>query len=318
MTFEWFKSIGKVGEDFWVLGSVSSPVFLLKKQDEYILIEGGLALNARLIFTQLKEIVGDLNQVTTWIITHSHFDHCGSLPYLYKRLPNVNLYASPQTIEFFRNEKIRNSIQKQNATVLENLLAPDCMNTLDECLAFHGLMEMKFLDVFSDDAINRLLKLDISCQPIPGHSECMISVWDSRTEILFVSDALGQIIEISKWIPLCFQDYDQYVNSISFLKTINPKYIALGHFGILHHHHLLNEQGINVFDYALGSLHEVEKKILTSIGFETSKEKEIEIGTFLMEFYKEGVCEFLPDIVLKKSMVRLVQIVLAAQETTAK
>jgi glyoxylase-like metal-dependent hydrolase (beta-lactamase superfamily II) len=67
----------------------------------------------------------------------------------------------------------------------------------------------------------------------PGHSRCSTSFLLEPEGVLFVSDTLGEMISTDVWLPLVFDDADQYEQSIKLLKDIDSNYLALGHHGML-------------------------------------------------------------------------------------
>lgn len=221
----WIKSSDAEFGGVSLLGTSSNPIYLIKNIDGYILIEAGISLNSKLVLDQLiKHTNNDLSLIKYWFITHSHYDHCGSIEYLYAHLKNVKLFASEEAINNFRKEKYVSKIRQLNNMVsLES--------------GYNGtsnLLETPFIPVKNGQKIN-FGSGTLEIFATPGHSECSISLFYSSNEgsVFFVSDAIGEIVQIDKWFPLAFESINKYLESVQRIKDLNPDIIALGHNGIL-------------------------------------------------------------------------------------
>ncbi|WP_165828267.1 MBL fold metallo-hydrolase [Chryseobacterium phosphatilyticum] len=218
----WINTTGIVQDHLIILGTLTNPVYLIKGKDEYILVESGVTRDAPTILSQLKEHVSDLSLIKHWFITHSHYDHCGTIESLYPYFRNVQLYASEYAVSNFRNEKYVKKIRQLNALISDQ-----------EITGFPAdLQQIPFITVKDND----IIETDSGIWQIlytPGHSQCSVSLYHKESDTLFVSDALGEIIGHEKWFPLAFDHVEKFVESINRLNTLHPQTIALGHNGIL-------------------------------------------------------------------------------------
>lgn len=218
----WINKVGAVQDHFAILGTPSNPVYLIKGDDEYALVEGGLTRDVAIVISQLKEHVSDLSLVKHWFITHSHYDHCGAVESIYPYLENVTLYASEDAVKNFRNEKYVKKIRQLNAIIFDK-----------DIIEFPSDLQQIPFVVIKD---NEPVETSIGTWEIiytPGHSSCSTSLYHKESNILFVSDSLGEIIEEKKWFPLAFDHVGKFIDSINKLSSLKPDVIALGHNGVL-------------------------------------------------------------------------------------
>lgn len=219
----WIKEPTKLQEDFYFIGSASNPIYLLRSGSDWVLIEGGLARDSAIIMQQLQAHLADLGLIKHWVITHSHYDHCGAIEQLYPYLPEVQLYASAKSIEHFRNEKYVDKIRQLN--VVENdergtKFPPRSLETIP-----FNVLEEGHEVLFGGERWEVL--------ETPGHSACSISLYNPARKALFVSDALGEIVSENTWFPLAFQSMNTFVGSVSKLSMLDVQFILLGHHGVL-------------------------------------------------------------------------------------
>lgn len=221
----WIKSVDVEHGGISIIGTATNPIYLIKNLDGYILIEAGISLNSELVLKQLKKHTdNNLSLIKFWFITHSHYDHCGSIEYLYSHLKNVELLASEEAIKNFRNEKYVNKIRQLN-----NMLSSEFKFNANS-----NLLNIPFTPVENGQKLN-FGPDTLEILATPGHSECSISLLYSSNKgsVFFVSDALGEIVQLDSWFPLAFDSINGYLQSIHRIKELNPDIIALGHSGIL-------------------------------------------------------------------------------------
>lgn len=220
----WDNTIGYKNEGLWILGRSDVPIYLLRNKSDYILVEGGVSALYPKILNQLREIIIDLKAIKYWVITHSHFDHCGLLPILSQHLPEVKIFASKKAIKTFYNPKAITYIQQFNSKTLSE--------SQDFSVDFTPNNLPKICSLEHGDTID-LEGLSLRVFETPGHSDCSISLFDSLNGRLFVSDALGEIRSNDTWFPLCFENIDEYLNSIDLISEIPFRDLALGHHGMI-------------------------------------------------------------------------------------
>lgn len=110
---------GQLDDDLCLLGDVQVPVFLLRLGEaSWALVEGGISRDAELVWADLCRWVADPSQVHYWLITHKHYDHCGLLPYLCPRLPNVQVLASERTCQAWKSESAVRVVERLNRQLL--------------------------------------------------------------------------------------------------------------------------------------------------------------------------------------------------------
>jgi glyoxylase-like metal-dependent hydrolase (beta-lactamase superfamily II) len=77
-----FKKTGKIIDDLYLVGHPAMPVYLLDGQRPAI-FDAGLAFLGRLYVNGIREII-DRRDLHYCFLSHSHFDHCGSVAVLKK------------------------------------------------------------------------------------------------------------------------------------------------------------------------------------------------------------------------------------------
>ena len=217
----------------YALGLPEVPVYLLRCGNAWTLIEGGVAALSGRLLRQLQEIVGDLRKVTHWLITHSHYDHCGSVSYLLPMLPAVRVFGSQAVKTAFASSRAQEVVRKLNAAASGEWWR--CHGPTPAMLERQVELSTVDIHVIEDgSSIDLAGGRTLQVIATPGHSACQVAFYDRQHSMCFVSDALGELIAGDTWCPLVFHDAHSYLTSLRRLATLRPETTVLAHHAVLH------------------------------------------------------------------------------------
>ncbi|MFC1516600.1 MBL fold metallo-hydrolase [Thermodesulfobacteriota bacterium] len=216
---------GKVTERILMLGRKESCVYVLKGVGEYALLGGGMTYVIPEVVEQLKAFEIDEKKITRIIILHSHFDHCGMVPFLKKRWPWVKVTASARAKELLSKPNVIGSIDQLNKVVLaeygmEKLAA-------DPAFAFDRIA---IEDVIKGDDILSCGDLTMEVIDVPGHSSCSIAIYVNQEKAMFASDAGGIPFE-NRIFTAANSNFDKYQESLEKMAAYEIDVILAEHFG---------------------------------------------------------------------------------------
>jgi glyoxylase-like metal-dependent hydrolase (beta-lactamase superfamily II) len=181
-------------------------------------------MQAAAVLQDITSIVGDLGYISHWFITHKHYDHCGMLPYLIPKFPNVRVYASEATVNAWQKPKTRTVISRLN----------DQVGRPDESFVERiDWADIPVVPVKPGESLNLGHSHVLQVLPAPGHSNDQIVYYDPERARLFASDALGEFDVIEGvWRPLVFDDYESYLSTLRNLELLRVRQLLPGHGGL--------------------------------------------------------------------------------------
>lgn len=220
-----FDTPGKITDHIWLVGKKESCAYLVGGDSEYVLLGGAMAYVVPDVLAQFETFGVDEHKIRRIVILHSHFDHCGMVPFLKRRWPWATVTASQKSQELLRKPKVIDSIETLNqAMITQNGLAGNGPG-LD--LRFSGI---EVEAVVSDGEILTCSDLSLEILEVPGHSSCSIAVYIPEEKALFASDA-GGIPFGDKIFTAANAHFDLYQQSLEKMAAKDVAIHLAEHYG---------------------------------------------------------------------------------------
>ena len=113
---------GKVTENIFMLGKQENCVYLVDGGEAFAILGGGLTGIIPDVEAQLAAMEVDPQRIQSLVILHSHFDHCGIVPFFKNKWPWVEIVASERAQTILSNPKAVASIEEFNKRHLTETL----------------------------------------------------------------------------------------------------------------------------------------------------------------------------------------------------
>jgi glyoxylase-like metal-dependent hydrolase (beta-lactamase superfamily II) len=285
---------GKVNERIWFLGREESGVYLLEGTNESMIMSGGMSYIVPDLLQQFEEFGIDESRIKKLLILHAHFDHVGIVPFLKRRHPEVDVYASERGWEILQMEKAIQTINEFSRNVTKRLKREEVYSTYD--LEWRKDVSGKIIR--EGDRID-LGGLDVFILETPGHSSCCIAAYVPKLKALFPTDGGG--IPFNETIVTSGNsNFTKYQQSLERLKDLEVDYYCADHYG-----YVIAEEARKFISKSI----EMAKKTRSQMEEVYRSTRDID-GTaqkLISSFYKENPSYFLsPEIFLDvyRQMVR--------------
>lgn len=214
-------------DNLWVLGNYYFSIYLVRGRNAAALIEMGVSAIADRVIQQLETLK---IAPTYLIIAHPHADHVTGLEALRGRYPDAVVVAGERTKTFLMHPKTREIMLKEDRFMSSRL----------SVLGFRpGRPPIATFEFPNDHIIVRerhdidLGGISLQCVKVGGHAPGNIAVHIPEISALMVSDSLGFHFPGQEFLPLFLTDFSDYIDTIDYLKSLNPHILGLGHQGPL-------------------------------------------------------------------------------------
>ena len=254
----WIRQPGKVTERIDFLGTYDMCLYLLKGKVGMI-IGGGMSYVGPYLEQQLSTVLFDTADIRYLVIPHSHFDHCGAVPYLKRRLPQLEVVASAYSKEVFSRKKVVDIIAAANRQMIEKYNLQDEYKELG--LRFDGIEVNRV--VGDRDTIDLGEGVVAHFSEVPGHSRCCIATYVPYLEAIFPTDAAPFPMddELGLSCPSAQYDFSSYEESLQKLAGRDVQLCAFDHHGVL-----MGEEANNVLKRGLKEVRKLKAYVAAQYG----------------------------------------------------
>ena len=200
-------------QEIYVANFMRCNIWHVRGKEFDLIIDTGMGLSSL-----KKFIIDEIDKPIISVITHSHFDHCGSLHEFENRLGHK---SEAKIIQNMRNEDIVFSGAWKEIQIIDKVKFPNY-----EGNTFH--VTPTTLTGFLDegdviDLGNRTFKI----LHLPGHSPGSIGLLDTKSKELFSGDALydGELLD-----EFYHSDKTLFKKTLNRLKNLDVEIFHGGHF----------------------------------------------------------------------------------------
>ena len=217
-------------ESLKLLGAWPNCLYLLKGK-EAMIVGGGMSWIAPALEKQFTAMDFDFSRIRYLVITHSHFDHCGAVPYLKRKFPQAKILASAYAQRVFSLKKAVQFIAAMNDRMLEISGADKETGRLN--LKFDGIQVDQTIS--DQDIVDLGNGITVRFLETPGHTQCSLAAYVPSLKILFPSDAAAFPSFDGKGAahPSPQYDFRLYLESLKKLTALEVEILAFEHHGFL-------------------------------------------------------------------------------------
>ena len=221
------NNTGQIIDGLYMVGTPAMPVYLLDGEKPAI-FDAGLAFFGKIYADGIRQVLGRRN-LQYCFLTHSHFDHCGSVSFLKKEFSDLKVVASA---------KAKKVLGRPNALALIRKLTranKPLAKTIGIELVEFQRFEPFEVDVTLKDGEFIKLSPDLTVQVVetPGHTRDCLSYFIPQKKVLLCSEAAGVPDATGYIVSEALVDFDQYYESMSRLSEVEFDVLCLGHRQVL-------------------------------------------------------------------------------------
>jgi glyoxylase-like metal-dependent hydrolase (beta-lactamase superfamily II) len=206
-----------------VTGGKGGSAYLVLGKDKTALIDCGMAYCAGSLIDNIQEVIGGrkLNYI---LLSHSHYDHVGAVPYLRKAWPEVEVLAAEYAQKVLSKKSALKTIRDLSCKAGEHYGAYKPLDYDDEMMKVDS-------KVYDGDLLD-LGVVKIAVIETPGHTKCSLSFLVNE-KVMFASETSGVISSAGKIYPTFITSYRETIESNKKCQEAKPEYIVSPHSGLV-------------------------------------------------------------------------------------
>ncbi len=218
------SSQGKLTDNIFALGYAPYPGYLVSGDNKNMMIDAGINIFGPKYIQDYKEYLGKDTELDYLLLTHSHFDHLGAMPYMKRQLPGLQIGGHEKIDSLMSKDSVLSFMN--NYSEMQKPIFKDFIT--DEDVTITGeKMDLKLSEGMEIDLGN------LTCQVFetPGHTSDSLSFYFPEIKALFPGETSGILIGLSgEEVKSEFvSSYTDCIKSIEKLMNLDVSFIGISH-----------------------------------------------------------------------------------------
>ena len=206
-----------------VTGGPGGEAVLIKGSKKTALYDCGMACFEKELLKNLKNAL-DGRPLDYVLLSHTHYDHMGALPYIIKIWPKVKVCGSLKAAQVFQRKSAVDMIVFMGKSAAE-FYGEDPQRVKADGIRIDVILK--------EGDIITLGKEEILALETRGHTDCSMSYFMQPYGLLLASESTGVLLEEGEVHTSVLKSFEESIESAYLLKILPYKEVLVPHYGIL-------------------------------------------------------------------------------------
>ena len=206
-----------------VTGGYGGEAFLYLGKESTVLHDLGMACFNEELIKNLEEALEE-RPLDYILISHTHYDHMGALPYVLKRWPNAKVCGCQKTASVFERPGALRMIVSMGQSAAELYGKDPSLVTADGIRVDVVMENGQTIDLGAGERV--------VAYETKGHTDCSMSYFIEPCGLLFASESTGVLESETVMHTSVLKSFDESFVAARRLKELPIKYLVVPHYGV--------------------------------------------------------------------------------------
>lgn len=197
--------------------------FLIDDGKTAILYDTGFAFTGEKMVENIRTVLKD-RTLDYIFLSHSHYDHVNSAPYILKHYPDAIVVAGEYAKKIFEKPSAREKMRELDKSYAATCGVQDYEDYIDE---------LKVDISVKDGEEIRCGDMTFTVVNLPGHTKCSIGFYLKEKKFLLGSETLGVYFGGDSFLPFYLVGYKMALDAFKKVRKLDLEGMLLPHYGVI-------------------------------------------------------------------------------------
>ena len=160
------------------------------------------------------------------LLSHSHYDHIGALPYILKKWPDAVVTGAEKIFSVFKSEGAKKTMKRLGEEARENFHGDPCEEILVDGFRIDRA-------VYDGDEIDMGNGKFFKVLETKGHTDCSLTYVFEPYGLMFLSESTGVLRKPGMMHTAILKNYEETIESAKKCRDYRPEQLLGPHYGLV-------------------------------------------------------------------------------------
>ena len=210
-----------------VTAGTGGEAFLIFGKEVTVLHDCGMAYCYKGLIENIENALAEhgRDHLDYILLSHSHYDHVGALPYVLERFPNATVIGAYKVENVFQSEGARKTMRRLGEAARNQYSESDEPVRTDGLRVDYIAKDGDLIELGGDEYIKAI--------ETTGHTDCSMSYLLLPQNLMFTSESTGIPRPFGDLHTSILKSYHQTIEAAKKCKAEGAKHLLVPHYGLL-------------------------------------------------------------------------------------
>ena len=210
-----------------VTAGMGGETLLIFGKEKTVLYDTGMAYGHEGMIRNVERALAEhgRKQPDLLLVSHTHYDHIGAMPYILRRWPGITVTGSAKAVQVFKSEGARRTMKRLGEAARDNFTDSREELITEPMRIDHVVGDGDKISIGGGEYFDVLVT--------KGHTDCALTYVLQPQSIMFANESTGMLRGPGSMSVAVLKSYQDSVDSAVKCRNYHPAHIISPHYGMV-------------------------------------------------------------------------------------